>query len=125
MSSSDYETESSRASVPPNDWHHGEEDPATLSQQTSTGQSAQGMQHAHAAHDDDPLDPSPMVVRESSPSAGAGDNSDYSEEGEEHENYNPTPVRGLELVTGNGPVPRERGNIGESIGTAPGPSNGV
>ena len=97
----------------------------TLSQQTLSGQSAQGLPQAPIAHDDDPPDPFSIATHESSPSEGMGDNSEYSEEGEEPENYNPTPVRGLELVAGNGPVPRERGNIGESIGTAPEPSNGV
>ena len=125
MSSIDSETESGRTGVPPNDWHHGEENIATLSQQTSAEQSAQGLQHTHTGHDDNPLGPSLVLENELSLSVGPGENSDYSEEGEEHENYNPAPERGPELITGNGPVPREGGNIGESIGTAPGPSNGV
>ena len=124
MLSSDYETESSRESIPPNDWHHGEEDLATLSQQTSSGQSAQELPHAHAAQDAPPHPP-PVGAGEPSIGAGPGGDSDYSEEFEEPEHYNPAPVRGLGLVAGNGPVPRERGNIGDSIGTAPEPPNGA
>ena len=97
----------------------------TLSQQTVSGQSEQGLPQAPATQVDDPLGPLATATHESPPSEGLGDDSEYSEEGEEPENYNPTPARGLELVAGNGPVPREGGNIGESIGTAPEPSNGV
>ena len=124
MSSPDYETESSQAGVPPNDWHLGEEDLATLSQHTSPEQPAQGLTPVQAAHGDS-LNPPPAMPGDSPPGEDVGDHPDHSEASAEEEHYSPAPIRGLELVTGNGPVPRERGNIGDSIGTAPGPSNGV
>ena len=44
---------------------------------------------------------------------------------EDREEEEPGPATNMDTITGNGPVPRDRGNIGESLGMERQPPNGV